>query len=269
MSIVIISATGASPLIGELDFVTESVHSISFSAGIKVLTKLVPEVVLLDCENSIDSGINMLEAIKEYRNDLPVIFLADEISYDLVLRVFRAGAREFFRAPFETADLLVAINSLLKFKRQAGERRVSLQLAPNCGAALPPFNYGHLPENILRATRFIQANISTQLTLETIAREANLSKFHFCRVFKSYVGVSPKQFTLMLRINHSMALLKIAGMTISTVALRAGFNDLGEFTRQFRKIVGQTPSGFRNTLKSSPSKKTAINTSYSARNAEQ
>ena len=249
MSIILITDRSSPHAARELGLPDEVTRVAGFDDSPEIFREADAELVLLDCTTAAEQGVRLLERIKRMRYDLPVIFLAGESSEELVIRAFRAGAREFFKQPVRVAELRSTIQSILNLKRHTAERRLSLQATRNGPAESVAPNHGPLPANILRAVRFIETNISTPLNLDTIARAAALSKFHFSRLFKAYVGMSPKQYTLTLRINRSLALLRNPELTISTVALRAGFNELGEFTRQFRKIIGMTPSAFRNSLR--------------------
>jgi len=249
MSIIIFSETGTTALLQTLVPTGENLHHYEFSSGVTHLAELAPELVIINCSRDTDRGIALLEALKRYHHALPVVFLTDTCSEETIIRAFRSGAREFFRAPVSAGELLQTVSSILDLKRQTHQQRVSLQVSRDGALSVVSGTGDTLPENIRRAVRFIRENLAAPLNLDLIAREAHLSKFHFSRVFKSFVGMSPKQFTLTLRINHAVTLLRNAGMSISTIALRTGFNDLGEFTRQFRKIVGKTPSAFRNSLR--------------------
>ncbi len=61
-----------------------------------------------------------------------------------------------------------------------------------------------------------------------------MSKFHFCRIFKKYVGITPMQYAINMRLKKAMTLLQRKDLSISTVAMKAGFRDLSEFNKQFK-----------------------------------
>jgi AraC-like DNA-binding protein len=249
MSIILITDRNCSAEFCDLHIPNESVTVIGVGDDLDILREVDPELVLLDCCDPQDRRVRMLEKIKRLRYDLPVIFLADKSSEELVIRVFRAGAREYIKKPVQPEELKSTIMSILKLRRQTPGKRLSLQSARNLETELPSTQLAVLPTNILRAVKFIERNCSAPLTLEEIAGVACLSKFHFSRVFKSHLGVSPKQFILTRRINRALALMRNPDLNISTVALQAGFNELGELTRQFRKLTGLTPSAFRDSIK--------------------
>ncbi len=99
--------------------------------------------------------------------------------------------------------------------------------------------------HIVRAIMYIDNNLLGRLKLDDIAREAGMSKFHFCRSFKKNVGITPMQYVLTMRLKKAMALLQEKQKSISTIAAESGFDDIGEFNKQFKKTYGLPPSAFR------------------------
>jgi AraC-like DNA-binding protein/PAS domain-containing protein len=99
--------------------------------------------------------------------------------------------------------------------------------------------------NLARAVAYIDDNFLERLKLDTMAQEAGMSKFHFCRSFKKDMGITPMQYVIALRLKKALGLLSQKNKKISTVAAESGFDDLAEFNRQFKKAYGAAPSAFR------------------------
>jgi AraC-like DNA-binding protein len=99
------------------------------------------------------------------------------------------------------------------------------------------------------AIRYIEENLSNVICLDDIAEKANVSKYHFCRLFKKRVGMSPLRFATCMRIEKAKELLKNDDLTISTAAANVGFNDISSFIKQFKRLTGMTPSSYRKFLK--------------------
>lgn len=108
--------------------------------------------------------------------------------------------------------------------------------------------HGSVPERFRKAARYMEHNLADSLYLEAVAREAYLSKFHFCREFKKHLGVTPIQFMLTRRIAHAANLLETTDLPIVQVATKSGFNDQSEFSRWFKRTIGLTPSSYRKSL---------------------
>ena len=85
-----------------------------------------------------------------------------------------------------------------------------------------------------------------ELPLEKLAAIACFSPFHFQKIFSLYVGESPKQYIMRLRMERIAHYLKLyPGLSISEAAFQSGFSSPSTFIRAFRRYYGTTPEGFR------------------------
>jgi AraC family transcriptional regulator len=96
-----------------------------------------------------------------------------------------------------------------------------------------------------RVIAFIDANLARELSLESLAREAGLSLYHFARAFKAATGVAPHRFVLKCRIDQARVLLPSADIPIATVAKLCGFASQAHLTHVFRRATGSTPGAYR------------------------
>ena len=118
----------------------------------------------------------------------------------------------------------------------------------SCGWKEQPSSQQVHPEPVRRALAFMEANVARPLTLTEIAREAHLSKQHFCRVFHHSLGVSPLRFLMRLRLRVAKGVLWHEESTVKEAALAAGFEDQHHFTRVFHRLEGITPTDFRHAV---------------------
>jgi len=93
---------------------------------------------------------------------------------------------------------------------------------------------------ILQAKLLIDENITDNLSLEKIAIQIGISKYHFIRVFKAAFGISPYQYQKRKRLELAKLDL-MGGSEILTTAIRYGFPDAQTFTKAFKQQFGQTP----------------------------
>src|SRR5262249_18015533 len=101
----------------------------------------------------------------------------------------------------------------------------------------------------VEAALFLDANAHEPLDLETTAREAGLSPFHFLRMFSRTIGVTPHQYLVRARLRRAARLLADRDRAITDVALDVGFGDLSNFVRTFHRAAGVSPRGFRKAAK--------------------
>ncbi|WP_028374732.1 AraC family transcriptional regulator [Leeuwenhoekiella sp. MAR_2009_132] len=84
------------------------------------------------------------------------------------------------------------------------------------------------------------------ITLETIAEKANMSKNAFCRYFKKRTNKTFLQFLIELRIEYACKLLyKEKELPVAEVSERCGFQNIANFNRKFKEIKAMTPTQFR------------------------
>jgi AraC-like DNA-binding protein/ligand-binding sensor protein len=101
------------------------------------------------------------------------------------------------------------------------------------------------PPAIARAKRFIAQNQNGALCLATVAKAVNTSTFYFCKLFKRATGLTFTDYVARVRIEKAKALLLDSNRRVSEVAYDVGFQSLTHFNRVFRKIVGQSPTSYR------------------------
>jgi len=98
---------------------------------------------------------------------------------------------------------------------------------------------------VSRALRYIEANSAEPLDLDRLAAVAAASKFHFLRVFRRAVGLTPYQFLLTTRLRHAAVRLLSGPEPVSAIAYDTGFGDLSTFNAAFRERFGAAPQAFR------------------------
>ncbi len=81
--------------------------------------------------------------------------------------------------------------------------------------------------------------------LESAARQAGLSAYHFLRVFAAVLGVTPHQYVVRSRLRRAAGLLAAGGRAITDVAFDVGFGDLSNFVNAFRRAAGVSPRAFQ------------------------
>ncbi len=100
-------------------------------------------------------------------------------------------------------------------------------------------------QRIAGALRAIGADASTTMGIGDLAREVGMSPYHFLRVFRAVVGMTPHQFILRTRLQNAAIKLRRSSEPVMDVAFDTGFSDLSTFNRRFRSIMGMTPSDYR------------------------
>lgn len=83
--------------------------------------------------------------------------------------------------------------------------------------------------------------------IDTLAKHFNISRSHLFRVFKTEFGMTPLEFMTALRLKDAKDMLISTNMSVNAIAYATGFSDTYNFTRQFSKKTGMSPSAYRKT----------------------
>jgi len=83
------------------------------------------------------------------------------------------------------------------------------------------------------------------LCIAHLAEIAEVSEAHFIRTFRDTFGETPHRYLQRRRVERAMFLLRSTERSVTDVCFDVGFGSLGTFSRTFRGIVGESPTGFR------------------------
>ena len=122
-------------------------------------------------------------------------------------------------------------------------------LAAHGGGAVPATDRrtaGTITDRRLaRVTDYMRAHLAAPLTLDVLAREAHVSKFHLVRLFRGRTGVTPHAFLVGLRLDAGRRLLAATNQSVGQVATACGYASAAAFGAAFRSRFGETPSDLR------------------------
>ena len=103
-------------------------------------------------------------------------------------------------------------------------------------------NVGRQHTSIQMALNYIRENLSGSIVLEELCSHVGMSKYYFCRLFKSYTGMPPLQYINMLRCDRARHLITKGQMNITEAAHAVGIDNTSYFTKIYKKYIGVLPS---------------------------
>jgi len=184
--------------------------------------------------------------------------LSFSLSPELVDGLGLAG--EFWRAG--AIPPLAELAVLGELAQAAGEDRsaigldeIGILLATRCaevvsGRGQPPLmTTARDRRRAVEAALWMDANSSKPIDLEGAAAFAGLSPYHFLRLFRRVLGVTPHQYLIRTRLCRAVHLLVETPRSITEIAFDVGFGDLSNFVRSFHRAAGLSPRAFRRAAK--------------------
>lgn len=102
-----------------------------------------------------------------------------------------------------------------------------------------------LLRRLLRAKDHMDRASHEDWPVRRLARVSGTSEAHFSRSFREAFGLPPHRYLLSRRIERACTLLRDTDLSVTEIALRAGWRSLGSFSRTFRDVTGASPSEHR------------------------
>jgi AraC family transcriptional regulator len=96
-----------------------------------------------------------------------------------------------------------------------------------------------------RVTDWMAEHMAEEFSLGRLAEQADMSEFHFNRLFKRATGVPPSQYQIKLRMDAARRLLRETKKSVITVANDVGYSNPSHFAQLFRKETGLSPTDYR------------------------
>lgn len=101
------------------------------------------------------------------------------------------------------------------------------------------------PNKIRAAASYIENNYARLVSLDELADNLRLSKYHLQRTFAETVGLTPHEYTNRIRIERAMELLRHTESSVEEIARLIGFSSGSYFIKVFSKLTAMTPGAFR------------------------
>lgn len=106
-------------------------------------------------------------------------------------------------------------------------------------------NHDKRVEDIKTALSYIKDHYKENIYIADLAGQLNLNEQYFCRFFKKAIGCPPMKYINEYRIKQARRLLEETDLPVTEICLECGYNNLGNFLREFRKQTNTTPLQYR------------------------
>jgi AraC family transcriptional regulator len=172
-------------------------------------------------------------------------------------RPFRFDALRYDRT-FNTPAIRSALRNLWTLSEEEGTPSRLLARAAGCEilaelcrlgrVPLGPVKGGLAPWAKRRCLELMHARLSEDISLDELAAEAQLSPFHFTRMFKQSVGVPPRVYLTRLRMERACELLEQTDLPVTEIAFKVGYSSNQVLARVFAKHRRMSPTDYRRAV---------------------
>jgi ABC-type sugar transport system substrate-binding protein/DNA-binding response OmpR family regulator len=225
--------------------------------GLNIAREQIPDIVISDIMMPVMNGLEMCSLLKSdiATSHIPVILLTAKSQDAQIAEGYESGADSYITKPFNSKVLLARIQNILK-----AQQRLHHQLAEESSGVLVRTKSGETSEQQqvenentptinVRDQQFIthlhdvilNHLADSDLGVEDIGSEMNLSRVQLYRKVKALTGSSPVELIRKARLNQALQLLKSGEKSISEVAYETGFTSPSYFSKCFKDEYGIQP----------------------------
>lgn len=216
--------------------------------GLALANEVVPDLIVSDVMMPAMNGLEFCQRIKNNMatSHIPVILLTARALSKHQVEGYESGADAYITKPFSADVLLARIDNLLKNRLRlkgifSNDEKKEVQPI-EIPAEEPQKKEDRF---IIKLRDFIERNMSdSELGVEAIGAEFNLSRVQLYRKVKALTGQSPVELLRTARLHKARSLLQQSDKSISEIAYEVGFTAPSYFTKCFRDEFGASPTDF-------------------------
>ena len=164
-------------------------------------------------------------------NGLPVSAPLLDVPEQLVVPTLDHLMAEMIR--FETADQVILRNLFENWARALG-RHLRTEAAGS-----------RIPSALLRVRDHLDRSFTEPIVLDKLAAQASMSRSHLCHQFRKVFGCNISSHVIRRRMSIAERLLLDDSKTITAIGTEVGYADVFQFSKQFKKTFGMSPSQYR------------------------
>lgn len=226
--------------------------------GLQHAVNDLPDLIISDVMMPVMDGLEMIRQIKENNTicHIPIIVLSAKASLDDRIAGLEHGIDDYITKPFSATYLKTRIASLLRQRKALQEiymnRLMEGKTAPSPDTLTPsqPQITPYDEQFMEKVMAYMEEQMdNAELTIDEFAEQLMLSRTIFYRKLKSIIGLTPVDFIREIRIKRAVQLIDSDEYNFSQVAYMTGFNDPKYFSKCFKKVIGITPSEYKERKK--------------------
>jgi two-component system, response regulator YesN len=213
-----------------------------------------PDVLLADIRMPGLDGLSLLERITSRlrEEEAPMtVFLTGHSEFEYARKALRLGAFDYLLKPLDDAEL----KEVLRRVAAALDERDKSTILADAASSNPALAFfsAYAPGRdrdpsdayVEKAVGEIAARYVTSLNAEEVAHRLGISDGYLARLFKAKTGLTFAEYLTRYRMMRAIELLKDQTVRIGEVADLVGYRDQRHFSVLFRRLVGLTPTQFR------------------------
>ena len=195
--------------------------------------------------------LSTLSALLKTRSlypSMPIIMLTEQHSETLAVWALRVRVWDYFVKPLRPKELKASASTILEHKASPHDERTQQRLVYNPIPAEVRFRRC-VNKKTYPAISFVENNYHEKIYEAVVAELCGMNISTFSRCFKTEYEMTFRDYVINYRIGKARKLLARPNASVTDIAYTVGFKDPSYFTKIFRRIVGMSPSHYREAYK--------------------
>lgn len=201
--------------------------------AIDLLLKYQPEMLLLDVQMPLKTGIEVMREAKKAKLNPVIVILSGYDEFQYAQQAVRYGAKEYLLKPARASDILACLNRLAD--DAFGPEKVDVLLGESAQT-------NHF---VRMAQEYIAEHYPEKLSLAEVAEVAGISSGYLSSLFTQNLNCSFVDYLNQVRIDRACVYLEQNSLKNYEIAYRVGFQDEKYFSKLFKKLKGMSPKEYR------------------------
>lgn len=211
--------------------------------GLDIATHFNPDLIISDIMMPVIDGIEMTRKLKENFDTchIPIILLTAKSSVDDQILGIESGAEAYVLKPFNMPVLKSMIHNMLE------QRNLVLKkYRDKMNVEVSSLNMSSRNKVFLdKVVKYIEENYTNpDLNIASLVETSSVSRTVFYNKIKSLTGLSPIELVRQIKLKIAAQLL-LNGYNVNEAAYQIGFNDSRYFSKQFKELIGESPSQYK------------------------
>lgn len=214
-----------------------------------------PDIVISDIRMRGMTGVELCSHLREVSKDLQIIFMSGYADKEYLLSAIKLQALEYLEKPVSLSDLCEAVKKACATVHKIQEQQQKNNSPTQAKLAVSPNQNGkELSSMVHHIAHYVDTHYTkSDLSVQEIADDAQLTAAYAGSLFKSETGITLKDYIIECRLAKAKSLLKDPRYKVYEIAAMTGWTDAHYFARMFRDKTGLKPSEYREQLASSAS----------------
>jgi signal transduction histidine kinase/DNA-binding response OmpR family regulator/streptogramin lyase len=237
------------------DCLDESVYEITEARngeeGIEIATATVPDLIISDVMMPKKDGFEVVQAIRKQvsTSHIPIILLTAKTSLESRLKGIEKGADAYLTKPFSPKELRLRVQKLIEIRQLLQKNYYNFSKNSMVNVYENSTAQNEIEDEfIVMIKSFVFENIeSSELNGDIIGAEFNISRMQLHRKIKALTNLTVGEFIRNLRFAKAIEFMKTGQLNISEISYSTGFSSPSQFSKNFKKEFGVSPSEYLKT----------------------